>query len=112
MSKYLKAADEELRKLEQHHLDLLRRLAPVTRRQAEDFMAEQADLLGCRHRARDYASLSHRELIEEGKFLARALFDQSDGACVHAPDLTTWAACTNEQITEILRVLWIPRLIQ
>lgn len=111
-TEYLKAADEELAKLEKQYLPLLSQCKPVTRREAVDFMATKATELDMRSRGESYAGLSDRELIDEGRFLARRIFDKSAGACVHRPSLCCWAMCTSDEITEILRCLWVPRLIQ
>lgn len=111
-TEYLKAVDAEIAKLEKQHIPVLSRCAPVTRRQAVEFMAAKAVELDMRSRGESYTGLTDRELIDEGRFLARRVFDKSAGACVHSPSLCCWASCESDEITEILRCLWVPRLIQ
>lgn len=111
LSAYVAASERELHELDYQYRKLFFNCAPVTRQEAIDFLAGKAKELGFSTRGECYAGLSHDELVREGLFLARHRFDKTEGACLHSPELTTWAMMNNDEITDVLRLMWVPRLV-
>lgn len=108
---YVEQVRQELLALDVENSRLFSRCAPITRRQALDFLTKTARELGFENRGDGYSALSKEELVAEGVFLARQLFGRTKAACVMVPELSNHALLTSDERVDILRVMWAPRLI-
>lgn len=105
------AVDRELAAMEAQHLPAFHRCAPVTDREARDWLRAKATALGFDALSHEITGLNRSGLEKAGRMLAVDAFQKSPAACYDSPSLTCWAMLDADQIAEILRCLWVPKLI-
>lgn len=108
---FCEAVDRELAAMEAQHRPAFDRCASVTDREARDWLRAKAAALGFEALSREIVHLGREELAKAGRMLARHLFQASPAASYDCPALTCWALLDSAQIAEILRCLWVPKLI-
>lgn len=105
------SVDRELAAMEAQHLAAFHRCAPVGEREARDWLRAKAAALGFDALSHEITALDRDGLIKAGRMLAHEMFQKSSAASYECPSLTCWAVLESEEIAEILRALWVPKLI-